>query len=104
MNATENRGQFFTGAQFLKAADVRPGTKYTVVKFDAIKTRIGTRPILRFKETELPFGLNATNFDKMVEKYGDETDDWEGKKITFTKVKASNPQMGGKEVDALRIA
>jgi len=99
-----DRSQFFQGGAFLKASDVRPGTKYTIVKFDAIKTRIGLRPILRLKETELPFGLNATNFDKMVEKYGDDADNWEGKKIAFNKVKATKPQLGGKEVDALRIA
>jgi hypothetical protein len=99
-----DRSEFFQGGAFLKAADVRPGTKYTVVKFDAIKTRIGLRPILRLKETELPFGLNATNFDKCVEKWGDDSDHWAGKKISFSKVKAPNPQLGGKEVDALRIA
>jgi len=100
-----DRGAYFQGGNFLKADDVRPATKYTITGFEAIKTRISElpRPILRFKETDKPFGLNATNFDKMVEKYGDDTDDWEGKKITFTKVKAPNPQLGGKEVDALRI-
>ena len=99
-----DRSEYFQGGAFLKAADVRPGTKYTILKFEAIKTRIGTRPVLRLKETELPFGLNATNFDKMVEKFGDDSDDWANKKITFSKVKAPNPQLGGKEVDALRIA
>lgn len=100
-----DRNEYFVGGNFLKAADVRPGEKYTILKFDAIKTRISEqlRPILRFKEVDKPFGLNATNYDKMVEKYGDEAKDWEGKKITFTKVKAPNPQLGGKEVDALRI-
>jgi hypothetical protein len=39
----------------------------------------------------------------MIEKYGDDATEWEGKKITFSKVKAPNPQLGGKEVDALRI-
>ena len=99
-----DRGEYFQGAAFLKAADVRPGTKYTVLKFEAIKTRIGLRPILRLKETELPFGLNATNFDKMVDKFGDDSDDWISKKITFNKVKVANPQLGGREVDGLRIA
>ena len=98
-----DRTEFFQGGNFLKAEDVRPGTKYTIVEFQKATTRIGVRPILRFKESEKPFGLNATNFDKMVEKFGGNSDDWAGKKITFTKVKAPNPQLGGKEVDALRI-
>ena len=98
-----DRTIYFQGGNFLKVEDVRPGEKYTVVEFQEAKTRIGIRPILRFKEVDKPFGLNATNFDKMIEKYGDNSDNWKGKKITFSKVRATNPQLGGKEVDALRI-
>jgi hypothetical protein len=98
------RSDYFEGGSFLRADDVRPGSKYTIVSFESIKTRIGSRPILRLKETDKPFGLNATNFDTLIERYGDDTDNWKGKKITFNKVKAPNPQLGGKEVDALRIA
>jgi len=99
-----DRTSYFPGGNFLKAEDVRPGTKYTIVEFQEAKTRISElpRPILRFKETDKPFGLNATNFDKMIEKFGGDADEWVGKKITFLKVKANNPQTK-KEVDALRI-
>jgi hypothetical protein len=98
-----NRSFFFKGGNFLKAADVRTGEKYTIQSFQSATTRIGVRPILRLKETEKPFGLNATNFDKMIDNYGENSDAWIGKKISFAKVRVNNPQLNGKEVDGLRI-
>jgi hypothetical protein len=99
-----SRDAYFQGGNFLKAADVKNGQQFQIEKFEEIKTRIGTRPVLRFKGEEKPFGLNATNFDKMLEKFGDNSDNWIGKRIRFNIVQAANPQQGGKEGPALRIA
>lgn len=98
-----SRESFFDSAKFLKAADIKDGQQFTVEKFETAKTRLGNRPLLRLKNVEVPLGLNATNFDKMVEKYGDDADKWSGKRITLRKVKTNNPQQGGKEVDGIRI-
>lgn len=96
------RDEFFEGGKFLKVDDVKDGQIFTIEVFEKITSRIGDRPLIRFKNVEQPFGLNATNADKLVELFGDDTDDWEGKKIKLIKVRARNPQLG-KEVDALRI-
>jgi hypothetical protein len=99
-----NRDEFFEGGQFLKAPDVKNGQQFTIEKAEVLKTRIGDSLVLRFKGQEKPFGLNATNFDMMVEKFGDETDDWVDKRIKLNITTAPNPSKGGKEGPALRIA
>lgn len=99
------REKYFPGANFLKASDIEDESVYTVLGFEEIKTRISDepRPVLRLKGEEKPLGLNATNFDKMIEKFGDETEKWKSKRITLMLVRARNPQTG-KEQDAIRIA
>lgn len=99
-----DREKYFESAKFLKAENVRAGTKFTILTFEEIKTRLGIRPILRLKESDLPFGLNATNFDKMVEKFGDDADKWKGKKITLVHEANVNNPSTGKSGPALRIA
>ena len=98
-----DKGKYFTGGNFLKAADVKDGQLVTIEKFDEAKTRLGVRPVLRLKGIEKPFGLNATNFDKMVDKYGENEKNWTDKKIRLVIVKAPNPSNAGKMQDAIRI-
>ena len=98
-----DRKKYFQGGEFLKADDVKDGQLVVVEKFEEATTRLGVRPILRLKGIEAPLGLNATNFDKMVEKFGEKETAWAGKKIKLTLVRANNPQTN-KEQDAIRIA
>lgn len=99
-----NRDKYFQSSQFLKAADIKKGQIVVVEKFEEAKTRLGLRPILRLKGIEMPLGLNATNYDRMVELHGEDEEKWAGKKLTLTIVNAPNPQKGGKEGPAIRIA
>jgi hypothetical protein len=62
------------------------------------------RPILRLKESDKPLGLNATNFDRMLSKFGDDADKWAGKKITLIHEAGVNNPSTGKTGPALRIA
>jgi hypothetical protein len=101
---TIDRDKYFQGGKFLKAADVKDGATFTVEKFEDITTRIGLRPILRLVGVEMPFGLNATNLDKMVEKFGDNETKWAGKKIRIVHVMTQNPSAGNKATKGLRIA
>ena len=103
-----DRSRYFQGGNWLKAGDVPPkGATYTVETFDEIATpRDEKRPltaVLRFVDIDGPFSLNATNFDKMCEKFGEDEKRWKGKKVKLVHVRAPNPKQNGKMVDALRI-
>lgn len=100
-----DRSKYFKAGQFLKADDVKDGQFVFIEAFEEVKTKLDKdpRPIIRFKGIEKPLGLNATNFDKLIEKFGEKEKDWMGKKVKLTLVKANNPQTG-KEQDAIRIA
>lgn len=99
-----NRDKYFQSAKFLTPSDVKKGQLLVVEKFEEINTKIGLRPILRIKGLELPLGLNATNYDRMCELYGEDEAKWGGKKITVAIVQAPNPKKDGKEQPAIRIA
>ena len=101
-----NHKDFFDSVPFLTGTDIKTDTQVTVEKFDSIKTRISEkpRPCLRLKGFDSPFGLNVTNFNKMIDKFGDETNAWAGKRITLRRVLVSNPKEGGKETPSIRIA
>jgi hypothetical protein len=97
------RSDYFKGGNFLKAAAIKHGQFAIVEGFEEAKTRLGTRPILRLRGFEEPFGLNATNYDKMVERFGEEEKKWAGKKIKLLITQAPNPSQGGKMQPAIRI-
>lgn len=100
------RDEFFDSNPFLKGKDIKGDTTVTVESFEKIMTRVSKkpRPCLRLKGYDMPLGLNVTNFDVMVEKFGDDTSAWVGKKILLKRVLVSNPQEGGKEQPGIRIA
>lgn len=57
---------------------------------------------LKFKEFDKAFGLNVTNTKMCVELLGEDTDEWEGRKIKLRVSSTNNPD--GKLVDCLRVA
>jgi len=64
----------------------------------------GITPVIdfKYKKEEKSLPLNSTNFGRLIEKHGDESDNWIGKKITLMKVLVTNPQTK-KEVESIRI-
>lgn len=98
-----DREKYFKGGAALKAKDIKNGQLFTIEEFDEAKTKLGTRPILRLKGVEEAFFLNATNFDRMVEKFGENESNWKNKKIRLVITSAPNPSQGGKEGPAIRI-
>ena len=102
--STVNREDYFDSRPFLKGTDIKDKTQVTIEMFESIPTRVSKkpRPCLRFKGYDAPLGLNVTNFNRMVEKYGDDSADWVGKKIVLRRVMMHNPTEN-KETPAIRI-
>jgi hypothetical protein len=98
-----DRDKYFESGSWLKPSDVKNGQLLIIEEFGEAKTRIGLRPYIKFKGFEEPFGLNATNFDWLVLKFGESEKNWTGKKVKVQIVQAPNPSKGGKEQPAIRF-
>src|SRR6266478_4337524 len=91
-----DRDKYFQSGAWLKAKDVKSGQLLLIEEFGEAKTKIGLRPYVKFKGFDNPFGLNATNFDQLVGKFGDNEKNWSGKKVKVVIVQVANPSQGGK--------
>ena len=88
-------------SEYLRAADLK-GRDVTVT-MDSMETKdIGSdhKPVLYFKNAEKGLVMNKTNWNMIAEIYGDESDDWMGKKITLYPTRVD---FQGKRVDAIRV-
>lgn len=98
-----DRDKYFQSSAWLKAGDVKNGQLLMIEEFGEAKTKLGLRPYLKFKGFEQPFGLNATNFDYLVAKYGENEKNWTGKKLKVVIVSVANPSAGGKMQPGIRF-
>ena len=98
-----DRDKYFQSGAWLKAKDVKNGQLLILEEFGEAKTKIGLRPYVKFKGFENPFGLNATNFDQLVQKFGEDESKWAGKKIKVVIVQVANPSQGGKMQPGIRF-
>jgi len=95
-----------TTAQFFKAQDLKGQETTVTIKNvrEADLPNTGKTLIIDFdynkEERSLP--LNKTNFRKLVEKFGNDTNDWEKQRIKLFKVWVNNPRTK-QEVESIRI-
>jgi hypothetical protein len=83
---------FFSDKEFLNARDVKKETiVLTILSAESVKLN-RNQLVLRFKETPKSFGLGKKDLKYMIQKYGSETEAWEGKKITLQKEASTTPQ------------
>jgi hypothetical protein len=91
-------------SKFLKALDIKKDTVVTIdaVNFETFKDdgREAKKVVLEFKGSDKKMVVNKTNRDILVELFGDETDDWEGARITLYVEKV---MFEGKRVPSIRI-
>lgn len=91
-------------SKYLKASDAEDSPVLTIshVKEESIGqgAQADMKWILFFEEEEKGLVLNRTNINTIAGMYGDDTDDWEGKKITLF---ATQVDFQGKQVDAIRV-
>ena len=98
-----DRSKFSKGEPFLKAADFKTGATFTIEGFEEFDFSGEHRCLVRFAGVEMPLGLNMTNLDKLIERFGTNERAWRGKKIKLIHVMAPNPKQGGKEVKSIRV-
>ncbi len=66
----------------------------------SLHNQVVEKPVVKFKGAEKKLALNKTNAKAIIALYGPNTEDWPGKKVVLFK---SRTQMGGEEVDCIRI-
>lgn len=86
---------------YLKAADLQ-GRACAAIMSRVMMEEIGGehKPVLYFDGHERGIVLNKTNSSIIADMYGDETDDWTGKRIVLYPARV---EFQGKIVDAIRV-
>ena len=100
-------GQFFEGeSQFLKAADLQ-GREVRVTicevgsqEFDKDGGGTEIRPFIRFRGKEKGVVLNKTNGHRLIDAFGEDSDDWLEKEIYLY---SERVEYKGKPVDGIRL-
>lgn len=69
-------------ADTLRPADVKEKTEAEIVEVKEVKTKYGSKRVAVLDSKQQVF-LNAMSLQNLVEVFGDETDDWVNKEITF---------------------
>ena len=90
--------------RMIKASDIKElTTEMTITACTLEKLpQTGETYVLAFAETEKVLPLNITNLRRLVENFGDNTDNWINKRVKLIKVLVNNPQKGV-ETESLRI-
>jgi hypothetical protein len=91
-------------SRYLKADDIQRDTPVTIESVEMEEVGQGddqeSKPVIHFKELEKGLVLNVTNSMVIEEMYGDETDEWRGRRIVLY---ATRVQFGKKMVMAIRV-
>ena len=90
----------YIGAWSLKGRDVT--VQIRKVDRVTLRNRQGTdiKPVIFFEGSQLGFTCNKTNAEAIANMYGNETDEWIGKRITLY---PTQTQVGSKMVDCVRV-
>jgi len=92
-------------SKYLKAEDLEGDITVTIenVALEGLKDQAGRevdKPVAFFEEYEKGLILNKTNWAMIAKQFGDESDDWKGKKITLTVI---DVDAFGEVVSAIRV-
>jgi hypothetical protein len=79
----------FTRGQFLNADDLKDKSVVTIKDVvPYVFDRMDRLKLMLEGIDDKALPLNSTNIKRMIDKFGDESDKWIGKKITITKTKS----------------
>ncbi len=83
-------------------AETLEGTPtYSIASVESVEFDDKEKLVLEFDECEQTLPLNKTNAMALVELYGDDTDDWTGKRVTLHRERVNYQ---GKLVNAIRLS
>jgi len=89
------------GASFFSSDDVtQQGETLTIDRVGEGDVGKESRLIMYFSDSDKALPLNKTNATAIAEKYGDETDDWEGKPVHLYRDKTTYQ---GKSTPCIRV-
>ena len=88
-------------SKYLKCADLQ-GRSVSAIIHNVEIEKLGedNRPVVYFKGKQKGLVLNKTNAGTIADMYGDNTDHWEGHKITL---RPTRVDFRGERVDAIRV-
>lgn len=93
-----------TKSKYLKAADIEDDCVFTIagVQMEEIgqNEKKDNKPVLYFEEEERGLVLNKTNINSIANLYGEETDEWVGKKIGLF---IAPTTFEGRTVESIRV-
>ena len=98
------RGDVFSSA-FFKSSDLDDGELMLVIESCAIElvgqgSDADNRAVVRFKDCDQGLALNATNWDRLEDAYGKDSDEWVGECVILY----SEPtRFQGKAVKGIRV-
>jgi hypothetical protein len=84
----------YAGTAVLRAADLKDNATYTIDWFQEIKSQLRDRPIqpaVRLNGFEEPLPLNTTNLDALMEAFGENEENWKGKKVLCAIIDVQTP-------------
>ena len=90
---------------YIGAWDLKGDTTVTISRVEAKELtaqggRKSKKPIVYFERADKGFACNKTNAKTIAGMYGNDTEQWVGKKLTLF---ATQTQMGGETVDCIRV-
>jgi hypothetical protein len=91
-------------SKYLRASDLNGkevGVQISAVALEPVGQDKSMKAVVYFANKQKGMVLNATNYDRLAEKFGDETDDWGGKDLVLFTELTRNPQ--GATVPGLRL-
>jgi hypothetical protein len=80
-------------SKYLKAEDIEDGELVTIgeITVEKVGQAQEEKPVIHFAEHKKGVILNVTNAKAIAKLYGDEEDDWKGKKLTLMSIPSRTP-------------
>ena len=88
-------------SKFMRADEwVGKRERVTITAVDDVEFEQGLKPVLTFADHDKKLVINATNFDLLMDGFGNNTNKWVGRDVMLEGVKV---KFKGRSVDSIRV-